>query len=249
MSLASEFLQSQFIARKKKNPRYSQGAFARALGVTSTRVAQYFSGKRLITKSAAIKIAANLNLDKKEKDHFLALCIQAKSERKSPQLKIFREDQLAVTIEWFHLAIVQLMYTKDFKLDAQWIADRMGLTKANVEDSLERLQRVGLISIANGKVELNRGAYTTAPEIPSEAIRKGHVNMLQHVAKTFADVPLEKRDISSLTVAIDSRNIAEAKKLIREFRFKLATLISEGTRDEVYALNIQLCPLTQEILK
>jgi len=47
-----------------------------------------------------------------------------------------------------------------------------------------------------------------------------------------------------MTMAIDPKNLPEAKKLIREFRKNLSVLLEEGTKTEVYDLNIQLLPAT-----
>jgi len=248
MSRASEFLWQQFQLRKQKNPRYSQGAFAKTLGITTSRVGQYFSGKRLITKTAAAKIASKLHLSHEDHERFVAFCIQAKAEKKSPKLSVLTEDQLALTVEWYHFALFQLMFTKDFKLDSQWIADRLGISPQAAEESLQRLSRMGFVIMKDGKAEARRGGYTTPADISVENIRKGHKNMLYHLAETFEQVPPEQRDVSNITVAIDSKNIPKAKKLIRGFRQKLATLMSEGKCDEVYSINIQLCPLTREII-
>ena len=59
------------------------------------------------------------------------------------------------------------------------------------------------------------------------------------------ETSIDYRDFSTLAVAIDLNKIPEAKAIIREFRQKMAKLMSEGERTEVYELAIQLYPITR----
>ena len=56
---------------------------------------------------------------------------------------------------------------------------------------------------------------------------------------------MEERDFSSIMVALDPEKLPEVKTIIREFRQKLATLVKDGHRSEVYQLAIQLYPITK----
>ena len=58
--------------------------------------------------------------------------------------------------------------------------------------------------------------------------------------------PVEERDVSSVTMAIDVQRIPLAKEAIRAFRRRLMRLLEAGSPDEVYNLNIQLVPVTRK---
>lgn len=245
MSRASDFLLAQYQLRRNKNARYSQGAFSRLLGINSGRLAQYFSGKRFITKSAAIKMAEKLALEPDQKEYFLHLCEIDKKGKKTPEPQRIADDQMALLVEWHHLAVFYLMFTTDFKNNTAWMAERLNIPEELVASSLERLKRVGMLKHReDGTPEPQRGPFSSLPTIQNSYLQMSHKDTLKHVVSNLSDIPVEKRDISSITVAIDDSKIAEAKEMIRSFRRKLAGFVSEGKRNQVYTINVQLFPLT-----
>ena len=58
--------------------------------------------------------------------------------------------------------------------------------------------------------------------------------------------PIDVRDMSGITMAISTRKLPEARKLIMDFRRKLCAFLEDGHKDAVYRLNVQLFPLSQE---
>lgn len=246
MSRASEFLMAQFNTRKKKNKRYSQRAFARLIDINPGRVNQYFSGERQISKSVAQQISNKLGLDDEQAAYFIYLCEFDRQKKREPRPRLLLDDELALVVEWHHFAILSLISTKDFRLDHQWIAERLGIPEKIVDSSLERLERIGMIKITNGAVEKTPISLTTTEDIPNQFLQMSHQDSLRYIIDNIAHVPVEKRDLSSITLAIDDRKLKEAKELIRTFRRRLARMISVGKRNQVYTLNIQLFPLSKE---
>lgn len=249
MSRAAAYLMSQYHLRKKKNARYSQRAFSKMLGINSGKLSQYFLGQRLISRTVGRNFAVKLDLDKEQTAYFLYLCDIDKSNRETPGVKTLRDDQLSLIVEWHHFAILSLVSTTDFRLDHKWIAERLGIPVSFVESSLKCLQRIGMIRIEDGKVLLTPGPLTTSEDVPNEFLLLSHQETIRHVADHLPKVPVDKRDVSSVTLAIDQKKLPQAKKAIRAFRRKLAGLMARGSRDQVYTLNIQLFPFTQEVSK
>ena len=50
-----------------------------------------------------------------------------------------------------------------------------------------------------------------------------------------------------MNLAIDLSKLPEAKTIIREFRRKMATLLRDGKKTDVYQLGIQFYPLTKPV--
>ena len=57
-------------------------------------------------------------------------------------------------------------------------------------------------------------------------------------------MPVQERDISSMTLAIDRKKLQKAKELINKFKDDMEELIESNNPDDVYNLSIQLFPLT-----
>jgi len=248
MLRASEFLLAQFQIKKNRNPRYSQRSFAKLIGVNPGRLTHYFSGERIITKKVAQQIAGELGFDDTQTEYFLHLCEADKKSKRAPDPRILKEDELAMIVEWYHLAVLSLVSTKDFKPEPEWIGERLGIAAEIAAASLERLARIGLIKWEGGQVQLTTGGpVSTTTGVPNQFLRLAHQDTLRHVVESMPHVPLDKRDISSITLPIDERKLQEAKTLIRTFRRKLAHLLTQGTQNQVYTLNIQLFPLSKDL--
>jgi uncharacterized protein (TIGR02147 family) len=60
------------------------------------------------------------------------------------------------------------------------------------------------------------------------------------------DVPIENRDQSSMTLAIDSSKLNEAKKMLKKFRRDFTKHLQESKiRNHVYHLSLSFYPVTQ----
>lgn len=58
-----EILRLELEKRIQRNPKYSQNAFARDLGVTSARLSEILAGKKGLSRDAAKQIGQNLEMD------------------------------------------------------------------------------------------------------------------------------------------------------------------------------------------
>jgi uncharacterized protein (TIGR02147 family) len=110
---------------------------------------------------------------------------------------------------------------------------------------VERLVRLELLEFKNGKYKRTPNALKTSDGFASRALRLSHEQSLRQAIDALAEVSLESRDITSITMAIDPRKIEGAKKLIRDFRRKISEYLEAGEATEVYNLNIQLVPVTK----
>ena len=57
--------------------------------------------------------------------------------------------------------------------------------------------------------------------------------------------PQERKDITSITIATNSKRLKEAKEKIRNFRRELCAFLEEGEGDSVFHLALQLYPVTE----
>ena len=87
---------------------------------------------------------------------------------------------------------------------------------------------------------------TTAREVQSLAISNFHRQMIQRASESIERTQPEKRDVSSLTLALSKEKFTEAKRRIQEFRRELNVLLSEeGKSEAVYQVNFQIFNLSE----
>ena len=248
------YLQNEFLRRCEEDPKYSQRAFAQLLRCDHSSLAKILKGHRPLGKATIRRFADRLDLGPDEVQEFLRFRERSKKIPKQGCVPVTTEfsrlsmDQFQVISDWYHYAIVEVIRLSESRQDSKWIAKALSITTAEVDFALERLQRTGMLKIApDGKRELaSEGKFTNISQpFYSSGHRKLQKQILQKAITALETVPIAKRDQTSMTMAIDTARIGEAKELIRKFRRDLASFLARGeTRDQVYHLSVSLYPLT-----
>ena len=89
----------------------------------------------------------------------------------------------------------------------------------------------------------------TTSDVPSGTIRRYHKGILGLAQNRIDQVDVKEREYSSITMAINTKNLAKAKKLTQEYKEEMLELLEKGPLDEVYQLSIQLFPLSVKGVK
>jgi uncharacterized protein (TIGR02147 family) len=257
-------LKAKLEERCKANPRYSLRAFSRDLGVGPGRLSSILNHRIGLSEKAAKQIGTKLGLTSEETNYFCQLVVASDSRSKEKrnlaqkylmaheesknsyltiQLEVFK-----VISDWYHFAIVDLIKTKGFKNDLEWVSNRLGISKYEVEMAINRLKKLDLISERKGFLIDNGQALATPTDIPSEAIKNFHRQVIQKALNALTLQSIDERDFSALTVAINTEDLPKIKKRIRDFR-KSINSFSEANKmknDEVYCLSVQFFRLTQK---
>jgi uncharacterized protein (TIGR02147 family) len=252
------FLKEELARRMRANPRYSQRAFARQLGLSPGELCELLAGKRALSLKSALRVARALGLSPAETRHLIQLAQVERGRRLgAPELleplrddaapsRELTLDMFRVVSDWYCFAILNLLDCDDFQSDAGWIARRLGISRLETELALERLERVGLVE-RDRRGEL-RGVkdYVLSPAgIPSEAIRNYHRQILGKAIEALETQGVGEREISGVGLAVDPVQLPALKKEIVEFQDRLVAKYARGRRKtEVYQLESALFRLT-----
>lgn len=246
------FLRSELERRREHNPAYSQRAFARDLGVAPGRMSEIMTGRYPISLELGERIARRLKLDDGQRQQFFRrIRAQRNVTARRPKWSTsdadyapLSEDVYLAIADWYHYALLSLMDTAGFQSDEAWMARRLGLPLATVEQALARLDRLGLAKNTRGTWRPTYARLTTSHDVPSEALRRSHRQVLSRAAAALDAVSVDQRDVTSSTLAGDPARVPHAKEMIRAFRRQLARFLEDGVRTEVFDLNVQLIPVT-----
>jgi uncharacterized protein (TIGR02147 family) len=168
--------------------------------------------------------------------------------RKTKKILLEERHQKVVS-EWEYMAFLQLLDTKDFRNDDNWIARRLQLSRDRLREVINNLVDLKFLVI-NDRKSYRRTVdpIETTEDFPDDAVKQSHRESLHKSLEALEKVPVSKRDFSSITFAIDPDKIPEAKGLIREFQDKLYEFMStQKNNTEVYKFNCQLFSLTQPV--
>jgi len=235
-----QHIQNELVRRCRANSSYSLRAFARDLNVDPSTLSQFIRQKRNLSVGQQSKLCNRLGLDP-EVARDLSL------ESPVGQVTSLPLDIFEVIADWYHYAIFELSSLVDFQEEPRWISARLGITLAEARHALERLERLELLVRDRGG-RLQQGTdliSTTKNEFTAAAFRLLQAQLLELAKQAMTSIPLERRDQTSMTMAIDLNDIPFAKERIKRFRRKLcADLQKKRKRNAVYQLLISFFPLT-----
>lgn len=262
----TEYLQKLYLERRERNRFYSMRAFARDIGLSQAYVSMILNGKKPLTLKQATRISALLALEPEKTEAFLNAVLASTSktmEKSNVRLSLslsknknygwftdIKSDRLAAISRWYHLPILDLATTKTFRNDPKWIAARLGISPVEAADALGRLIRLGFLKRAGGKLEKAVLQCYFQTQHSETAIRAFHKEMIAKAASKLdqtSDKEFNKRSISGVTLAIDLKHLEAAKQKIKNFQQEMSELVTDGPCTEVYQLNVQFFPLTQDV--
>ena len=230
-----------------RHPSYSLRAFAKKAGVSPATLSLILQGKRKVSRKLASQLSERLLFDPQERAEVLT----AKKQEHRPLPDSFTQltmDQFQLIGDWRAFAILNLIKTVNFKSEVSWIADRLGLTLIETQNTLERLMRLEMVKEENGIFSRQVSKYRTSEDIANISIRNSHAQTLELAHEALVNEPIERRDFSSMTFPLDPKKIDQAKTLIRRFEDELFSLLDADSKPtEVYRIAIQLFPLTKNL--
>ena len=253
------FLISELETRKRRNPSYSLRAFARDLEVPASRLSEVINGKVGLSEERAVKIAERLGFSASDRELFVNLVLsehsrsavikklsQQRVQQRNEFLTHIDEDTFKLISDWHYAAIMEILISSKMPHDANTFAKRLGISPDLVASSLERLERLNLIEKKDDRWVCMHGSQTTAADIPSEAVRSFHKQVINKAMDSIEKQPVENRDISSLMVSINKNQIPLVKQRLESFRRSLMIeLETASDRESVYCLALQFFEITE----
>lgn len=265
MREAKDILSEILSERVAANPSYSLRAFARDLGVSPQQLSNVMNGHRGLGPEMAQKVIQKLGLEKSQKDLFLeslrAKFSKSKIQRKISKTKIksmeaitstknLEMDLFKIISNWHHFTLVELIKitkTKDHTL--AWFSKRLGVPETEVKYSLERLERLGLISKGPKGWRANQDVVIADKEISTESVRNFHRQVLEKAMMALSFQTSEERYGSSSTMPIKVKDLVRAREMIQKFRIEFDEALSDPHGgEEVYALSFQFFKLTNTVI-
>lgn len=250
------YLQMELERRCQKNPKYSLRAFANSLGLHNASLSLILRGKRPLTHKMIKRLGEKVDLSPEEIDQFCRLGPRSNTNVatkifKQKYFKQISQDAFNAISEWHHDAIIELFRFPDFKSDAKWMANVLGITVSEVNIALERLERLGHIERNHLGEFVDRTGDTTVQttEFTKGALRKLQKTILQKSLESIDECDEEFRTHSSVTLAMNKNDLPKARQMIRAFRQQLCSFLQREDIEatDLYFINVSLFPLIKKI--
>ena len=244
-------LQQELINKCRINPRYSVRSFAKYLGLSSSALTEMLNGKRKITKKSIEKCGLQLGLSLQEINEYICKNQspeQLAEQNSKVQYRQITMDQYALISDWYHYAIIELIKIHTFKSEVSWIARALGISKTEASVAIERLLRLSLLErTASGELRDTSEGYSTniTTNLSHSGAKQLQKQILEQSTHALMNIAIEKRNHSSMTMAINPELLPEAKLRISKFRRELCEFLESKTpKTEIYQMSISLFPIT-----
>ncbi len=242
------YLEQELARRCESNPRYSLRSFAKALEVDPGNLSRVFAGKASISKTTVEKVMRNLSMSTAEQTLFLNSFVEDKVLPGRDSLERFDSsldaELFRVIGNWYHLALMELTFTKGCKPDPRWISSELGISPLEAKMAMDRLLALGLLEVRNGKLQKTREHTTTKnKDETTPALKKLQKELLEKAIFSLENTPIGEREQAAMTMAIDPKKLPLAKKMIQEFTNHVCHVLESGNRKRVYQLCVSLFPL------
>ncbi len=248
-------LETHFKKAKERRSQLSLRAYARYLGLAGSTLSSILAGKRGLTLSSALEISNKLQLSQEERESFIKSLVDEKKFNQA-----LRSSHLSKKCEYIkleknqeHIVSNPHSYAISAYLDSdctdkslEGISSELGIDSNTVAQLLKELYLCGLVSYKGSQFEAIKKDLRTSDDVPSEAIRLGHKNILDYAKTKLDSVPVDKRYFTTLTLACSESKLDSAKEEIRKFLKRMSRILQDDNKKEkVYEVAVQMFPHTR----
>ncbi len=257
------YLKEFYTARKKESPWFSYRYISKKVGIDPGYIVKIFQEKYHLAPKHIQKFCELCKLDAQESEYFECLVHfeKAKSQNQIREyfnkLLSFKElksqqltaDQYEIYQKWHYSAIRSLIDYYDFKGDYKALGKKLSppISAKEARTAVGRLEKLNLIYCDDdGRFRLTDHILTFGEKWHTLAIHDYQREVMRLAGESLDRHVKDDRDISSVTISIDRKDLPEIKEQVTHFRQSVLKYICDK-KDEnsVYQLNIQLYPLTQ----
>jgi len=210
----------------------------------SSALSKILRGKRKITPLMHSRLGKRLGLPESQINSYLSFAKVSESQDLGPPYTSMPTEIFEVISDWYHHAILELMKLQNFQNNPKWIAQKLDLSPNQARIAMERLVRVGLATDEGKLISPQNTSLNN--DLKAGAYRQLQEQILELALRAVREIPIEHRDQSSMTMAVDSRRLPQARELIKRFRRQVCKLLQDSDHlDAVYQLSVSLYPLSQ----
>jgi len=190
----------------------------------------------------------NQSTDTQEKNQYYSELIKLQNVKEG---KTLFSKQYEYYSNWYNSAIREMVGTIGFKNEPEWIASRLNptVTPAEARKSIELLISLGLLKKnEDNTLQQDSAKLEVDPDVTSLSIRNFNSRMVDLGREAIERHPQDKREVSGLTLGVSKECANEIKVMVREFKKQVLNYAVNDKRasEEVYQLNFQLFPLTDD---
>lgn len=154
---------------------------------------------------------------------------------------------------WLHSALLEFSTCENFQEDKEILADFFGVHITTIAEVLKELEDSGFLVRKNGVLKKKSPRMRIPTTRSRKVMRDFYIKLFKKAAQVMQvqtdKAAFDRRLISGYTVAVNPKNISEAKAILERAMLEAAAKLSEGACTEVYQLQFQFFTLMNSVAK
>lgn len=261
-----EYLNDYYDVLKKTRIGFSFRSFAQNAGIPShSYLLRIIKRQRKLSPKYLETFVKALNLNSQEGKYFTNLVYFNNSNKSSEKEQYLKnilslrcrckeeyrlaDEQLAYFQHWYYPVIRELATVVNFQNDYALLGKlcNPSITEKQAKTAVSFLiKNKFLVPKINGTYEVADPVVSTSPEVTSTIVRKYHRDTLVQSSELLDTIDPSDRDVSSLTLRVDSDTYSEIKKEIQSFRKRLLHMAKKSKKPTMVChTGFQLFPRSQ----
>jgi uncharacterized protein (TIGR02147 family) len=259
-----DLLHSYYEERKSQMPLYSYRMLGSKLGLDASQLFRILQKEQHLPSRCVPMAKDMLCLTGRPAEYFdlLIAASRSRSQQKKQELldKAFAlrdvrrhelsEKELQFLGQWWIATVRALLEVTRGNADPALIARSIipPITEDQAREAIELLKDLGMVTrLPSEKLALAETHLTVSGPAKAQAVRQFQKQVMQLGANSLDTIPVEQRDISTLTMAVDEECLQELKEMAREFRRQVQKRVEEcAGPDRIMHLNMALFPVAQK---
>lgn len=263
-----KFLQEFYELEKSLDPTFSYRIFAAAIDMDASLLVKILQGKRHVSTKNIEAFVLFFRFKEGKAEYFREMVAYGKAKNDEQVRKHFEtlqkmrpsscreldEARYRYFQQWFYPMIRSALDVFDYRgpEHAAALGDSCipKISANQVENAVDALLQLGLVHRRkDGRIVPTDAHLKTKEHWLSASISDYQKSIAELAHRSIAETPKEERDISTLTMALDSSQIQRIRDIIAEARrsiVNVANSMPSQICDSVYQLNFQLFPMMKK---
>ena len=240
-----KFLQDFYELEKSLDVTFSYRVFAAAVDIDASLLVKILQGKRHVSSKGIEPFVEFFRFKEAKAEYFREMVAYGKAKT---------DEDYRYFQQWYYPMIRSALDVFDYRdpQDAAALGEACipKLSASQVEKAVDALLQLGLARCRrDGRVVPTEAHLRTQEHWLSATISDYQGRIAELARDSIASTPKEKRDISTLTMALDSSQIQKIRNILAETRKAIVNVVNAMPAqicDSVYQLNFQLFPMIKK---
>lgn len=258
-----EILKAYYDRRKKEMPFYSYRMMGDRLGLDSSYLFRVLQKKAQLPAHSLEAVKEMLGLSGRSAEYFnllYAACVSKNPQQKKELMaktvalrdverRSLQLAELKALENWWIPAVRSFLELNGGVPNFRQIASSIcpPISEAQAKDAVEILEQVGLLKkLSSGRLALTESHLTVGGKEKARAVRNFQRQALSLAIDSLDSVPVAERNVSTLTMAVDSEAFEDLSEMLKEFRRRVQKRVDSVRRpDRIMQLSLAFYPVAR----